>query len=279
MIQITEIKEMQDMLKHLMKDVHDICEKHGLTYNLYGGSLLGAVRHCDIIPWDDDIDITMPRPDYEKLKVIINTEYCDKFDLYDFPKDNYIYPYMKICKKGTVLFEDDLRSKYSKLGLYIDIFPMDGIRETNDAELIKRFANSEKNKKYTSFCVGRISSSPVWWKKPFVIVKFLRCVSMNVLGYKHFVKKQIKETTKYSYESCDFIGFVSFGDCGRRAIIEKKTYLNRKLYKFGEYEFWGVTESDMLLKKLYGDYMIPPPKDKRVPCHNYRLYIDTEDGE
>ena len=150
MKQITELKIMQEMLKSLMKDVHDICEKHGLVYNLYGGSLLGAVRHQDIIPWDDDIDITMPRPDYEKLKTIINQEYSDRFDLYDYPRDNYIYPYVKLCKKSTVLFEDVLRDKYCKLGLYIDIFPMDGIPETDDKEICKRFGNAERNKRYTN---------------------------------------------------------------------------------------------------------------------------------
>ena len=91
--------------------------------------------------------------------------------------------------------------------------------------------------------------------------------------------RKIKETTKYPYENCDSIGFVSFGDCGKRAIMKKEIYLNRSLYKFGKYEFWGVSDSDALLKKLYGDYMIPPPENKRVPCHNYRLFVNAETDE
>lgn len=271
--QVTDLKVMQSMLKNLMHSVHKICEEHGLVYNLFGGSLLGAVRHQDIIPWDDDIDITMPRPDYEKFKEIVEKEYSNEYDLFSFPMDNYIYPYMKFCMKNTVLYEDILKERYSKLGLYIDIFPIDGIPEKDYNLIAKRFARAEKYKQKAFLCVGKIAMPPVWWKKPFYLIRITKSICYNIKGYKYYVKKQIDETSKYSYEECDRVGFVSFDDWGIRGIIDKQRYLDRKLYKFGEYEFWGIKSADSYLKSLYGDYMTPPPKNKRTPCHNYRLYI------
>lgn len=273
MVQVTELKIMQSMLCDLMQEIHKICEENNLIYNLFGGSMLGAVRHQDIIPWDDDIDITMPRPDYEKLKLIINEKYQDRFDLYDYPMENYIYPFMKLCKKNTVLYEDTLKSKYSKLGLYVDIFPIDGIPETDGAQIRKRFCRADKYKARVAYCVVKPTVSHVWWKKPYIFVKLLRSGFFSIKGYKYYVKKQIEETVKYSYDECDRVGFVSFGDWGIRGIIDKQSYLDRKLYKFGQYEFWGVKSADSYLTSLYGDYMTPPEESKRVPCHNYRLYI------
>ena len=274
MVQVTKLEVMQSMLRDLMQEIHKICEENNLMYNLFGGSLLGAVRHQDIIPWDDDIDITMPRPDYERFKEIIKKEYSEKFDLYDYPRDNYIYPFAKLCKKNTTLYEDSLKPRYSKLGLYVDIFPVDGIPETDEVQIRKRFYKADKYKIRTIYCAAKPVASPVWWKKPFVLVKILRSAFFGIKGYKYYVKKQIEETLRYSYEECDRVGFVSFGNWGIKGIIDKQSYLDRRLYKFGQYEFWGIKRAEDYLTSLYGDYMTPPPENKRTPCHNYRLYVE-----
>ena len=274
MRQITDLKEMQTLLKALMQVVHTICEENGLVYTLSGGSLLGAVRHQDIIPWDDDIDITMPRADYNRFKEIVAAQYADRFDLYDFPQDGYVYPFMKFCKKGTVLYEDVLKEKYRKLGLYIDIFPVDGVTEADKAAYDKRINYIEKNKVRAALCVTKPTASPTWWKKPFVIVNWLRSACFSIRGYKHYIQNQVDAMMRDRFEDCDRVALVYYKSIGWNAVVDKTMYLDRKLYPFGEYEFWGLSDAHTILQGQYGDYMQLPPEDKRTPCHNYRLFVE-----
>lgn len=275
--QVTDLKTMQELLRKLLWEFHNICQAHGLVYNLFGGTLLGAVRHQDIIPWDDDIDVTMPRPDYEKFLKIVREKYADMYEIYAYPKKNYIYPYGKFCRKDTLLIETKLQEKYGKLALYIDIFPVDGIPEMPEAALAKRYKRAEKNKKRTAICVQSVTASPCWWKKPFVIVKWLRRAVLNLFGYRYFLKKQIDETCKYAFEDCEHVGFVSSWGWGVKGITKKTEYLRRHLYQFGPYQFWGPEDYHANLSSWYGDYMTPPPENKRMAPHSYDLFVKDVD--
>lgn len=274
--QIKDLTVMQKMLKAMMGDLHNICEENDLTYNLFGGSLLGAVRHQDIIPWDDDIDIYMPRPDYEKLIKIVNEKYSDKYIFLHHPMDNYIYPFAKFCLKDTILIEKPLDEKLSKIALYVDVFPLDGVPELTQEEIAKMYKSAAKNKSKMHWASQKIEASPTWWKKPYVIVKWLKKHILAFRGYKYYLKNQVEITRKYNFEDCDRVGFVSPWGWGQKGIISKKDYFNRKLYKFGDYEFWGVTDYDTSLTNWYSDYMTPPPEDKREPHHFYDLYIHKD---
>ncbi len=125
-VELNNIKDIQQSLKYLLKEFHEICINNELEYTLFGGSLLGAVRHHDIIPWDDDIDVSMKIEDIDKLKGIIKNKYPDLFEIVDYPDDGYIYPFAKFCLKKSLLVEENYKKELSRIKLYIDVFPIYG---------------------------------------------------------------------------------------------------------------------------------------------------------
>ena len=143
MLKPLDLRQMQLTELGLLKEFAKICESLGLRYSLGGGSLLGAVRHKGFIPWDDDIDVMMPRPDYDKF-----VEYCRNNEVpFDTPfgEDNFAEIAMstKIYDRDTVLVPKirDKDSREGLRGLYIDIFPIDGLGDTLKAAT-KKFNSS-----------------------------------------------------------------------------------------------------------------------------------------
>ena len=117
------IDEYKKVLLDVLIQVDKICEEHQLKYAIAYGTLLGAVRHHGYIPWDDDVDIIMPRDDYDKLAHILNTENrAINFIRIEENKDT-CFPFGKICAKNTTIKETNLLP-IKGYGAYIDVFPM-----------------------------------------------------------------------------------------------------------------------------------------------------------
>ncbi len=123
-----EIDEMRQRLLSMAEYLQNICKENGLKMFLSGGTLLGAVRHKGFIPWDDDIDVHMPRPDYDRLiKIFKRKENIGKYKLLSHElNDKYVYTFAKLVDDDTLLIEDDIYSGVD-MGLYLDIFPIDGL--------------------------------------------------------------------------------------------------------------------------------------------------------
>ena len=113
---------------NILSDVHDFCIANGIHYILFAGSLLGAIRHKGIIPWDDDLDIAMPRPDYDRFVATYqNNRYIVK--TIDNSED-FVFTFSKVIDNSTVLIEN--KTEQSKIGINIDIFPLDGLPGDED---------------------------------------------------------------------------------------------------------------------------------------------------
>lgn len=118
-----ERMEIQACLLHMLKDIDYVCTKHNITYMLGGGTALGAVRHKGFIPWDDDLDINMPRADYEKFLKIMQEELGDYYD-FSYPNSAHVdYPFLKIFKRNTRFVELFDNMEYN--AVWIDVFPID----------------------------------------------------------------------------------------------------------------------------------------------------------
>ena len=129
-----EINELKKLELDILIEIDEICTKNNFRYSLAYGTLIGAVRHKGFIPWDDDIDIFLPRPDYNKF-----VDYCSKnktiFKLLSYDNSRwYSYPFAKATNQNTVIEEEETDFN-GKMGIYVDVFPLDGLGDTyNDAK-------------------------------------------------------------------------------------------------------------------------------------------------
>lgn len=147
------MNELQQKERDLLKIFIDFCDKNKLTYFLVGGTLLGAIRHKGFIPWDDDIDVAMPREDYDKFIVLASKHFTKDKDVFfqNYRTDKY-YPYVfsKLRDSNTTFIEKIYKHVDMNHGVYIDIFPIDGISK-NSNEKKKKWSESLCKKHLFSF--------------------------------------------------------------------------------------------------------------------------------
>lgn len=271
-IKLSDIREIQKCLLLLMKQIHEICINNKIIYNLYGGTLLGAIRHKGFIPWDDDIDICLPRQDYYRLIEIVQRNYAEKLTVYSAQNPNYAYPFAKIALKYSTLEEHRLRNRYAKCGLYIDLFPFDGYPLDDEKKRKEHEMIIDRYRYKRLFCVSKVELSPVYWKKPFFAYKVIRQKLVDRRGAEYFIKKETEEAERYSFESSKYVACSVTPWYGKDAML-KEQFLDRTLYDFEDTKFFGPKNYDYQLSHMYGDYMIPPAKEERKTIHDYDLFV------
>lgn len=277
-----DIEQLKQIEFDLLSDFHELCESCGFRYSMGGGTLLGAVRHEGFIPWDDDIDVMMPRPDYNKF-----IDYCLKhetsFKLKSYETDSiYVDLSAKICNPKTVLQENDILNDNEKFGVYIDIFPVDGLGNTlNEAKKKFRKTSFKRNilvaaqwKKFQK------SRTHAWYYEPFRFILFLlgKCVN----------KQRIFEKILAVYSDIDFnqVEYVAAvgGSYREKEIMPRKIFDNYIDLQFENRKFKAIADFDIYLSSIYGDYMKLPPEEKRVSHHLFKAYYKenifaTDSGE
>ena len=263
--------ELQEKLLDMLKWFHEFCEKEGLTYFAVGGTALGAVRHKGFIPWDDDIDLGMPRPDYEKfLKLAekINGQ-CDYFVEFPQGQKEYVYSFAKIYDTRTTLIED-IRYK-AKRGIYIDVFPIDGVGNSEE-ECNKNFKRVHQKINILRMLVVGFNKKRSVMKNALVLVA--RCIPSFVLSHTKLIAQIRELAMKCEYDKCDYV--VNYGGAWGEREIGKKEWINSpRLYSFEKTKIYIPNGYDEYLKKMYGDYMKLPPIHKRCSHHDY-VYMNLE---
>src|SRR5690554_4415622 len=120
------LKKLHNVQIEILNQIVKICNQNKLTYFLIGGTLLGAIRHKGFIPWDDDLDIAMPRKDYEKFLELCQGYLGDEYYLHCSKTDpKYWLPFAKVRKNNTIFEEKSIQTINSHKGIYVDIFPLD----------------------------------------------------------------------------------------------------------------------------------------------------------
>jgi len=254
---IENIKEISlDGLKYF----HSFCVANNLQYYLAYGSLLGAVRHSGFIPWDDDIDLIMPRKDYDlliqKKKEIEN----ENWELLSGNTDKkYKFQFAKLCNKKTVYYPSRFKSGLL-YGVPIDIFPMDIVSDEKEAEQIKkkyfkRFISSDfifSGQKKSGDFISLLKS----------IIKFILFGSYNknivFFHKKMLLQKEGDYFKSFFAPTCD--------------LYKKEWFNSSKLMKFENSEFFVPVNYQQVLTSTYGDYMKLPPEEERIYKHEIEAY-------
>lgn len=257
------LEEQKDILKRMLQNFHDFCEKNHLIYYLTGGTLLGAVRHHGFIPWDDDIDVCMPRNDYEKLLDSFNGS-IEGLSIISVRnrEEGYYLPFAKIINTGTLLREN-MDTDY-EMGIYLDIFPIDNL--SNDYNTAyKLYKKVTRYRNILSIKNIKIAQRRVWYKN--LTLKIGKAISAIMPREKVLERIDIMSQRYRGNNRTTYIGMVCAAFYGKREILKSEWFKNRCLVEFEGMKVWAPENYDAFLGQLYGDYMQLPPVEKRVTHH------------
>lgn len=266
-IQLEELKKIE---LRILKEIHKICIDNGFRYSLCGGTLLGAVRHGGFIPWDDDIDIFMPRPDYNRF-----ISYCKDhetpFRLIANEIDvNYSYLFAKAIDPNTCINELNGNRTQVDLGVYVDIFPIDGLAENYEqAKRVFKKSHFEREllvsynwKKFFRSKTHSMIYEPI----RFVFYLMSRCVNPK----KIIARIQAKYPSN-AFDETQYAGVIC-GGYRLKEILPTKVFLDFDKIIFEGYEFMAIKDWRTYLSSIYGDFMQLPPEEKRVAHHTFEAY-------
>jgi len=252
------IQELRQLQLGLTDSIDAFCKEKGLRYSLSGGSLLGAVRHKGFIPWDDDVDVLMPRPDYERFIQEFNgTHPYYRVENYRNVPD-YPVIFSKLVDKRTKLKER--KNSMICFGVFVDLFAVDGqpsdynefeTFEKEYAHLSKQYHNSAPMYKYTT--------------DPTVMVKtFVRGLFYPKL--QKTAEKIEAHLAKYPFETSKYAGAL-MGGSGLGTHVPTEVFKHYTRMKFEDREYSCIEDYDTYLTTMYGDYMTPPPVSKQKAPH------------
>lgn len=246
-LSLEEVKKIQ---VEMLVDFDSFCRKNNITYFLAYGTLLGAIRHKGYIPWDDDIDVMVPRPEIEKL---VKSYHSDKYAIIDTDNDSlYEFPYPRMVSKNTFLKKGFFARTY---GVFIDIYPIDAFPASEEG--IQKYRDDlEKVRKVRAF----------WIRLRNKVFKYLP------ISWFPFVREYTKKHREV------FRSIPYHTSCLVHACNASNTPLNKYIFEdrveveFEGNSFFAPVGWDEFLKNSYGDYMQLPPEEQRHPYHGSGNY-------
>ncbi len=253
------INEQREIQLTVLQNVANYCEQNNLRYFLAYGTLIGAIRHNGYIPWDDDIDIAMPRPDYDLFMKSFNQEYDYTKVLEMSISKKYGIPFAKAYDNRTWI--DELHYKPEDYGVFVDIFPIDGIKGAIQFKQMDRL-NKLLHIKKANFTRRSIYK---------VVRNFIGKILLLPFSVHDILKRMDKVARRYPFGTTPKAGLISV-PYGVREIVDTSVFEKTVFHEFEGSQFRIPIGYDTWLKNIYGDYMQLPPEEKQVPHHVLDAY-------
>lgn len=250
------LRKVQQIQLEMLIEVDRVCRKCGIRYNIIAGTLLGAVRHGGYIPWDDDADVAMLRPEYEKFRKACKTELdSDRFYFQDHRNTKgYRWGYGKLRRKNTLFLREHQEHMPYEQGIFIDIFPLDGVPDNYILRSIKNFE---------CFCIRKILWSKVgkfseknFWKR--AVYRLLAKIPEKKVFqyYRVMIYRAGQKRTK-------MVRILMFPTPNRKYGYDRDWYEHSEEIEFEGVKFWGIKDYHNYLTFKFGNYMKLPPMGKR----------------
>lgn len=262
-LSLQEIKEVEI---ELLRRFHAFCVENNIRYFVSHGTLLGALRYKAFIPWDDDLDVLVPREDYDRLISVYPDD--ERFRLFAPEKDrSYFYPYAKLCDMTTRKVEGGYNNGV-ELGIDIDVFPLD--HWDNDLQKAKAEVKHQRR------LMGLLGLSKL--RKPdslHPVKRFVKGIVMKVVKLRssaYYVGQIMQGANKPEQKGSRYMGSKAWNVYGERDILPAEVFADAVEVEFEGQKFFAPVGYDTFLTSLYGDYMPEPPVEKRKTHHSFMAY-------
>ena len=268
-MRILDVKEIQAMQLELMKKLHAYLTEKGIPYYMIAGSALGALRHGGFIPWDDDIDIQMPRPDYERFLSYLIEHPCPHLKVFNH---KYVKGYpLGISRIADMRYkiEENILKGHCDMGIFVDVYPIDGLADSYEGAK-NAYALTDRPRANLLRIIDK-EQCKIKFKQLFSDPKYF--ISNIILRLKGLAKIQmeLEETaSSISFENSKYVGIPNWNWI--QLVYKKEWYENFIKVPFEDSEFFISKFYDDILRAEYGDYMQLPPVEKRVYHHGYLAY-------
>ena len=257
------LDEIKDIEFGILSAFAKFCRENGMRFFLSNGTLLGAVKYGGFIPWDDDIDVLMPREDYDRF--IAEFEDTERYRLFSESRsEGYRFPFAKLCDRKTIKSEEtELASDSLKMGLCIDIFPIDGFSNLEISSRMRAL--------FIRICTALLClSAQKDTQKRSIIIKLAKAIGYEKLRRLHSFASRSRGEAKYC-------GNAVWTVRGAHEVMHRRVFSDTVEVLFCGGQFPAPIGFDEYLRSMYGDYEKEPPINKRSSHHSFEAYLNGGD--